>query len=113
MEQKESPEVLGNADVFGGCPVNVERDEILGICGKNDMVLHVGRSEYCVCKEHQTFWFVGSNMISGWQEMTDDEFKRNEKLLKSYRPVEPVIMKVFLETSPAEIVTDTSDDAFF
>lgn len=103
---ENTPKALGNADVFGGCPINVERDGILGVCGKNDMVLHVERSEYCICKKHRTFWFIGSNLMSSWREMTDEEFKQNDELLKSYRPVEPVIMTVITETEPASITAD-------
>ena len=65
---------------FGGCPH----------CGKGNSYLNVGRDHWCYCPEHKTKWCIGSNPFSGWQEETEEDWKRNEYRLAECTTVEPV-----------------------
>ena len=65
-------------DEFGGCPE----------CGYRDFVLNDGREHWYVCDTHLTRWHIGSNLFSGWRNLTDAEAIEERDQLMEYRPVE-------------------------
>ena len=67
-------------EYFGGCPE----------CGDSSGYLNVGRDHWAVCDEHRTAWNFGANLFSSWHEETENDWRRNEAKLKTYRVVEPV-----------------------
>ena len=78
--------------LFGGCPH----------CGHGHSYLNVGRDHWSYCAEHKTKWCIGSNLFSGWQEETEEDWKRNEYRLAECMTVKPVY----------EIRTEDSFDIF-
>jgi hypothetical protein len=65
---------------FGDCPH----------CLKSNGILNVGRNHFGVCDEHKVFWWIGSNVFSGWKDETEEEWQRNEEKLSGFTRVEPV-----------------------
>ena len=65
---------------FGVCPE----------CQETDGCLHVGSDEWLICHKHKAKWYVGSNLLSTWREMTEEEFENNHKLLETYSDVKPL-----------------------
>ena len=68
----------------------IDQFDVCPECGETDGFLHVGREEWFVCHKHKTKWCVGSNLFSGWREMTDEEFQKNAELLEGYKEVKPI-----------------------
>ena len=56
-----------------------------GVCplcgGTQDRVLHIRRDHYMVCSNCDVAWYVGSNLLSSWRELSQEDFERNEKKL--------------------------------
>jgi hypothetical protein len=68
-------------DTFGLCPV----------CHKTDGCAYAGKSHTFYCREHKTCWHVGSNILSGWREQTEEEQRKiwNEIGLEEFQEVKP------------------------
>lgn len=69
------------AGAFGDCPE----------CGSNDGYLNVGAEHWFHCREHETRWFVGVNLFSGWREESEEDWHRNVEVLANYTEVEPLL----------------------
>ncbi len=67
-------------EYFGGCPK----------CGKTDGCINIGASHWFVCVHHNTAWWAGSNLFSGWRDEPPELHQRNEQKLRSMQIVEPV-----------------------
>jgi hypothetical protein len=67
-------------DYWGGCPT----------CGQNDGCFTVDGDHWYVCHAHAAKWCIGSNLFSGWREMSVDDVARNAAMLAAYRPVKPL-----------------------
>ncbi len=63
---------------FGGCPE----------CGQDDGYMNVRQDHWCVCDEHKTKWWAGSNLFSCWREESEGIWKNNVKKLADYINVE-------------------------
>lgn len=61
-------------DEFGLCPV----------CSNDPEILNVGRNHFAICRKHKVYWYVGSNLFSGWQDESPTTWEANEKLLSTY-----------------------------
>ncbi|MBZ5496654.1 MAG: hypothetical protein LAP85_09640 [Acidobacteriia bacterium] len=68
------------AEWEGGCPK----------CGGVDGLLNIGPDHFCVCHKHKAKWYRGSNLLSGWQQETEEDWQKNAVLLAGYREVEPI-----------------------
>lgn len=66
-------------------------------CRGNDGFLNVGRNHWAVCHRCKTTWRLGSNLYSTWWHDTEDDWRRNHELLKTYTVVEPLILKEDLD----------------
>lgn len=64
---------------FGGCPV----------CGSNASYLNVGPEHWMYCEAHKVKWFAGSNLFSGWQQETEEDWQASRKILAGAREVKP------------------------
>jgi hypothetical protein len=64
---------------FGGCPV----------CRKSGHYLNVFKDIWFVCDEHKKRWSGGYGLFSSWQNETEDDWERNEKLLMTYDECKP------------------------
>jgi hypothetical protein len=64
---------------FGECP----------ICHGNDGCRSIGPDHWYSCDTHRTKWCIGSNLFSGWKELTRDECLQNAAHLAGYREVKP------------------------
>ena len=53
-------------------------------CGEEGKWLNVGSSHWGVCTDCEVKWAIGTNLLPSWQDETDDDWKRNAKLLASY-----------------------------
>lgn len=68
---------------WGNCPS----------CGEADGYLNIGRDHWCICRQPQVRWFVGSNQMSSWRlekvELGDEEaeslWQQNWERIESYR----------------------------
>jgi hypothetical protein len=67
-------------DHFGNCPE----------CGRTDGCLSIGSDHWYYCRVHQTKWRVGSNLFSGSENQSDDDWARNDATLSDCREVRPV-----------------------
>ena len=61
-------------DYWGVCP----------ICGRNNGFISIGRDHWVVCHTHRTKWCVGSNLFSGWRELSEEDHRRNYYRLATY-----------------------------
>src|SRR5262245_4997334 len=69
---------LREGDYFGDCPK----------CGDNDGYLNVGRVHFFVCHAHKLWWCVGSNLFSSWKDEDEDEWRKNDATLRTFRGVD-------------------------
>ena len=69
-----------NIECFGGYPY----------CGGYDGILNIEREHWGICRRHQAKWHIGSNLFSGWRDMTEDQWLRDSYELSGYRQVEPI-----------------------
>ena len=70
-----------NDGYFGLCPV----------CHRTDGYINIRRGHWFYCKEHRTFWYIGSNLFSSWKDETEEEQHRifDELGMESFERVEP------------------------
>jgi hypothetical protein len=64
---------------FGVCPH----------CLKDDGYVNVHKSHWGVCHTHKTRWSIGSGLFSSWHDETEEDWKKNEAMLRGYTKVEP------------------------
>jgi hypothetical protein len=65
---------------FGFCPY----------CGHNDGFLNFGPNHWFICHQHQSRWFVGSNLFDCWKEESEEDWQRTKAKIESYREVAPI-----------------------
>ena len=58
-------------------------------CGRNDGFLNIYKSHWFVCKRHKMKWYAGYDLFSDWRDETEEDWKRNEKILSQYQEVRP------------------------
>jgi len=63
---------------FGNCSV----------CGGENGHLNVYKDHYFFCRKHKKCWYVGSNLISGWQDETQEIWKENAVKLKEFEEID-------------------------
>lgn len=51
-------------------------------------IMHVGRHHYGLCNKNKTFWYIGSNLLSGWREQTEEQKNENIEYLSNLKEVE-------------------------
>lgn len=66
---------------FGCCPR----------CHQEGRMIHVGRVEWCICEEHKIAWWIGSNLFSGWRDLTEEEHEANRALIERCEIIEPPV----------------------
>ena len=59
---------------FGACPS----------CGRTDGYLNDGSDHWFVCVEHRIKWQLGTNLFSGWREVTEVEKDRARWILRTF-----------------------------
>src|ERR1051326_6528473 len=64
---------------FGECP----------ICHGNDGCKSISSDHWYYCDTHRTQWHIGSNLFSGWRDLTAEQWRQNADHLLDYREVEP------------------------
>jgi hypothetical protein len=57
-------------------------------CGEKGTWLNVGPAHWCVCADCELKWPIGTNLIAAWQNESEDDWKRNAKLLAGYSAAE-------------------------
>jgi hypothetical protein len=68
-------------DPFGNCPE----------CGRTDGCLSIGPDHWYYCRVHQTKWWVGSNLFSGWRAPPEEDWARNDATPSDWREVRPLL----------------------
>jgi len=58
-------------------------------CGRNDGYLNVGKSHWFICRRHRLKWYAGYDLFPTWQRETEEDWKRNLKILSQYQEVRP------------------------
>lgn len=81
-------------EYWGGCPE----------CHDFDHFHNVEREHWAACHEHRVKWYVGSNLLSGWQEEGPEVWAENERILADYAEVKP-----WYPTRSASSVVDDTD----
>jgi hypothetical protein len=66
------------APQFMGCPG----------CGEKGRLINVGSSHWAICPDCELKWHLGANLLPAWQYETEDDWKRNAKVLATYSDVE-------------------------
>lgn len=68
-------------DYFGVCPK----------CHKTDGCINIGSSHWSICKEHKSRWCFGANLLSGWEDQTEEDQRKICDTLgfDSFEDVEP------------------------
>lgn len=63
----------------GGCPH----------CGGNDGRINVWEDYFCVCRQHKTYWWIGSGLFVGtdWLRQNPATWDTNQALLDTYTEV--------------------------
>ena len=56
-------------------------------CGRNDGYLNVYKSHWFICKRHKMKWYAGYDLFPGWQNETEEDWKRNVRILSQYQEV--------------------------
>jgi hypothetical protein len=57
-------------------------------CGEKGKWLNVGQAHWCICADCELKWPIGTNLIPSWQDESEEEWKRNAKLLAGYSAAE-------------------------
>jgi hypothetical protein len=53
-------------------------------CEEKGQWLNVGSSHWGVCTDCEMKWYIGANLLPTWQTETQEDWKRNARLLASY-----------------------------
>jgi hypothetical protein len=56
-------------------------------CGRNDGSLNVYKAHWFICRRHRVKWYAGYDLFPGWQNETEEDWKRNLKILSQYQEV--------------------------
>jgi hypothetical protein len=49
-----------------------------------DRCYNIGRDHWAVCETHKYRWSPGGNLMSGWRDETEEDWKRNAEILAGY-----------------------------
>jgi hypothetical protein len=72
--------------------VTAEWEPAFGVCPEcllNDGYVNIGQRHWFFCRAHRVKWWAGSNLFSGWQGETPDDWAAAERLLTDFVEVEP------------------------
>ena len=58
-------------------------------CGRNDGFLNVYKAHWFICRRHRVKWYGGYDLFPGWQNETEEDWKRNLRMLSQYQEVRP------------------------
>jgi len=81
-------EMIGDTKGTIGDPEVAPRFMTCPSCGETGKWLNVRSSHWGVCADCECKWPIGSNLLPSWQEETEEDWKRNAKLLASYSEAE-------------------------
>jgi hypothetical protein len=57
-------------------------------CCEQGKWINVGPAHWCICADCELKWPIGSNLVPSWQDETEDDWKRNARLLAGYSAAE-------------------------
>jgi ssDNA-binding Zn-finger/Zn-ribbon topoisomerase 1 len=69
---------LMQAPYFGECPE----------CGAEGVCLNIYKTQFMVCHEHKVCWCIGTCLLDGWQDESEETWKKNKELLNTYTRIE-------------------------
>jgi len=81
-------EMVGETKVTVGAPQVAPRFMTCPWCSETGEWLNVGSSHWGICADCKVKWPIGSNLLPSWQTESDDDWKRNAKLLARYEEAE-------------------------
>jgi hypothetical protein len=58
-------------------------------CSRNDGFLNVYKAHWFICRRHRVKWYAGYDLFPGWQNETEEDWKRNLRILSQYQEVRP------------------------
>lgn len=73
-------EKITTDEYFGGCPH----------CGQTDGYVNVQGAHFFICKTHQVYWWIGTNLFSSWKEEDQEIWDKNKQMLEQFTEVEPI-----------------------
>ena len=56
-------------------------------CGRNDGCLNVYKAHWFICRRHRVKWYAGYDLFPSWQNETEEDWKRNLRILSQYQEV--------------------------
>jgi hypothetical protein len=80
--------MVGDAKMPTGIPEVAPQFMTCPGCGEKGKWLNVGPAHWCICTDCELKWPIGTNLIPTWQDESEEEWKRNAKLLASYSAAE-------------------------
>ena len=57
-------------------------------CGEKGTWLNVGPDHWCVCVDCELKWPIGTNLVPSWHDESEEQWKRDAKLLAGYSAAE-------------------------
>jgi hypothetical protein len=63
-------------------------------CGRNDGFLNIYKAHWFICKRHKVKWYAGWDLFPGWQNESQEDWKRNWRILSQYQEVHAKFRKL-------------------
>jgi hypothetical protein len=80
--ERESSRLAGNLDM-GECFCEVRCRP-----GHETRLFNIGRAHFVACDACRTYVWVGSNLMSGWRQESEEVWQQNKRSIRGYRMVE-------------------------
>jgi len=77
-------EMIGDTKLTVGVPEVAPQFMTCPSCGENGQWLNVGSRHWGACADCEVKWPIGANLLPSWQDESEEDWKRNAKLLASY-----------------------------
>ena len=72
-------------------PVTDAHWGVCPLCGRTQQsVLHIRKDHYMVCNNCDVAWYVGSNLLSSWRELSEADFENNTKKLYTMKNADAI-----------------------
>ena len=69
-------------------PLPVHYEGCCPLCHSGGELVHVNREQFIVCRDHRLAWHIGSNLYSGWRELTEEQQAENRRFLECCEIIE-------------------------
>ena len=70
-------------------PLAVHYEGCCPRCHSGGELVHVDREQFIVCRDHRLAWHIGSNLYSGWRNLTPEQQAENRRFLECCEIIDP------------------------